>query len=100
MLSSLSAKGEMIVDDGASRALIDKNRSLLPAGVKNVLGSFHRGDIVVILSSQGNKIAVGITNYGSEEVEKIRGSHTNLIGEILGHQYDDEVVHRNNMVIL
>lgn len=100
MLSGLSTKGEMIVDEGASRALSDKNRSLLPAGVKSVLGSFHRGDIVAILSSRGNKIAVGITNYGSDEVEKIRGSHTNLIGKILGHQYGDEVVHRNNMVIL
>ena len=100
MLSGLSTKGEMIVDIGASGALVDKNRSLLPAGVEEVRGSFRRGDIVSVLRSKGDKIAVGITNYDSEDVEKIRGSHTNRIEEILGHQYDDEVVHRNNMVVL
>ena len=100
MLSGLPTKGEMVVDDGASGALVDKNRSLLPAGVKQVRGSFRRGDIVSVLSSRGERIAVGITNYDSEDVEKIRGSHTNRIEEILGHQYDDEVVHRNNMVVL
>jgi glutamate 5-kinase len=98
MLSGLSTKGEIIVDEGASTVLRHQSRSLLPAGVKEVLGSFKRGDIVSILDASGGKIAAGITNYGSLELEKIRGSHSDRIEELLGYQYGDVVVHRSNMV--
>ena len=100
MLSGLSTRGEIVVDEGATGALVQHHRSLLPAGVKEVVGPFQRGDIVSILDGGRGKIAAGIANYSSEELAKIKGVHTTRIQEILGHQYDDEVVHRNNMVVL
>ncbi len=99
LLSGLSSRGEIVVDDGASSVLVHGNRSLLPAGVKEVSGPFERGDIVLILDSDRGQIASGITNYGSEELAKIMGSHSGQIADILGHQYGDEVIHRNNMVV-
>ena len=100
MLSGLSTRGEIVVDDGASTALLRDHRSLLPAGVKEVKGSFERGDIVSIVDASLTQVAAGIANYGSEETADIKGAHSNRIEEILGHHYGDEVVHRNNMVIL
>lgn len=100
MLSGASDKGEIVVDDGAREALVKKSSSLLPAGIKAVNGSFERGDIVSILDSSHTKVAGGIVNYSSEEVASIEGAHSDRIQEILGHHYGDEVVHRNNMVIL
>ena len=100
MLSGLSTKGEIRVDSGAANALRRQNRSLLPAGVTEVLGSFERGDIVSILDTEGIQIACGIANYGSGGLEKIKGLHSDRIGEVLGDWYGDDVVHRNNMVTL
>ena len=100
MLSGLSTRGEIVVDDGAVRALCQQNRSLLPAGVIEVIGTFERGDIISILASPRGQIACGIANYSSEEMAKIKGFHSERIEELLGHQYSEEVVHRNNMVIL
>ena len=100
MLSGLSNRGEIVLDDGASSAIVRQNRSLLPAGVSEVLGSFGRGDIVSILNSQREKVAAGIANYASDELSKIKGQHSDRIDELLGHHYGDEAVHRNNMVVL
>ena len=99
MLTGLSNRGEILVDDGAARALQHQNRSLLPAGVTQVEGSFQRGDIISILDSARRQITCGITNYGSDELAQIKGLHSDRIPEILGHHYGDEVVHRNNMVV-
>ena len=98
MLSGLSTRGEIVVDGGASTALRQNNRSLLPAGVKEVLGSFERGDIVSVLDTDHHQVAAGITNYSSLDVDKIKGSHSGRIEELVGHHYGDEVLHRNNMV--
>ena len=100
MLSGLSNKGEIRVDDGAARALVDNNRSLLPAGVKDVTGTFDRGDIVTIVDSAGSKIAAGIANYDSVDLAKIGGFNSARIGELLGHEYGEEAIHRNNMAVL
>ena len=100
MLSGLSNKGEIKVDDGAAHALLDNNRSLLPAGVKEVTGAFDRGDIVTIVDSNGSEIAAGIVNYDSVDLAKIGGVNSARIGELLGHQYGEEAIHRNNMVVL
>ena len=100
MLSGLSTKGEIIVDQGAVDALRQRGRSLLSAGVTDILGSFERGDIVAVLDAQRVQIGCGITNYSSTEMAQIKGARSNRIAEILGHQYGDEVVHRSNMVIL
>ncbi len=100
MLAALSVKGDIVVDDGASKVLRRKEASLLPAGVKKVEGEFSRGDTVVIVDERGDRIACGITNYSSEDIQRIRGIHSDKIEEVLGHQYGSEVLHRNNMVLL
>ena len=100
MLSQLSSSGGLVIDDGAARALLDDNRSLLAAGVREVPGSFDRGDIVAIQRLDRTRIAAGIASYSSAEVSRIKGFRSDRIGEVLGHRYGDEVVHRDNMVIL
>ena len=100
MLSGLKNHGDIVVDSGASDVICSQSHSLLPAGVHEVRGVFERGDIVSILGSDGARIAAGITNYDSTELDMIKGSHSSRIKEVLGHAYGDEVVHRNNMVFL
>ncbi len=100
MLSGLSTRGELVVDAGAVQALRNSHRSLLPAGVKEVKGSFNRGDIIAITDSQGAQLACGIANYSSQDIVTIKGHRSERIQELLGYHYGDEVVHRNNMVVL
>jgi glutamate 5-kinase len=100
MLSSLSNRAEIVVDVGAVRALLNRSSSLLPAGITEVLGTFDRGDTISILGPDRSQVACGITSYGSDEVDKIKGHHSHRIGELAGSHYGDEVVHRNNMVIM
>ncbi|MCH8050921.1 MAG: glutamate 5-kinase [Chloroflexi bacterium] len=100
MLAALSVKGDIVVDDGASKVLREKEASLLAAGIQKVEGAFSRGDTVAIVDSRGKRIACGITNYSSDEIERIRGIHSDKIEEVLGHHYGSEVLHRNNMVLL
>jgi glutamate 5-kinase len=100
MLSGLSSRGEIVVDRGAARALREHKGSLLPAGIIAVKGDFQRADIVDILSEKGKHIASGITNYGSGDVKVIQGKQSHEIPDSLGYGYGDEVVHRDNMVVL
>jgi glutamate 5-kinase len=100
ILSGLSTKGKITVDKGAAAALSKGNKSLLPAGVKGVEGGFKRGDAVDILSEAGERIACGISNYAAADVEKIKGARSDKIEGLLGHGYGDEVVHRDNIVVL
>lgn len=90
----------MVVDAGAVAALRAQGRSLLPAGVASVAGVFHRGDSVEIRDPQGNRVAAGTTNYDSEELARIRGLKSDRIHDTLGYSYGDEVIHRDNMVLL
>jgi glutamate 5-kinase len=100
MLTGLASKGKITVDEGAIIALKKQNRSLLPAGVVEVRGKFRRGDIVDIFDRQGKHIACGISNYDATDILIIKGAHSDKIPALLGHDYGDEVVHRNNMVIV
>ena len=100
MLSGLNSRGEMVVDDGAVAALVEENRSLLPAGIMRVSGEFHRGDIVYILGLKGERVACGITSYSSQDIDQIKGNRSDRILDILGYNYGQEVIHRNNMVLL
>jgi glutamate 5-kinase len=100
MLSGLSSKGKVTVDKGAVSALKEHNKSLLPAGVLKAEGKFHRGDIVDILDEKGKHIGCGISNYSSSDLAIIGGKHSDKIGSLLGYDYGDEVIHRNNMVIV
>ena len=94
-----SRTGHIIVDDGATLALVARNRSLLPAGVMRVDGKFERGDTISIRNSS-YEIAAGVSNYDSFELNRIKGIQSDEIEGILGYQYGQEAVHRNNMVIL
>ncbi len=99
-LLSQTGKGNLSIDAGAVTALLSKNRSLLPAGIKQVAGEFERGEVVNIAeAATGKKIACGISNYGSDDVAVIKGAHSDKIAELLGYEYGTEVVHRDNLVV-
>ena len=100
MLSGLTTKGAIVVDAGAAKALTDRGRSLLPAGVRDVQGPFKRGDTVNIVLPDGHAVACGITNYDDRDLRAIQGLRSDRIESVLGHQYGSEVVHRNNLVVL
>jgi glutamate 5-kinase len=100
MLAGLSVKGSIVVDEGAAKVLANDRRSLLPAGVQDVRGSFARGDAVNVVDAGGKRIACGIANYAADEILRIRGVRSDKIEEVLGHHYGGEVMHRDNMVSL
>jgi glutamate 5-kinase len=91
--------GIIIVDDGAAKALSKKGGSLLPSGITGTDGGFNRGDSVTICDKAGTAIAKGLSNYSDKEIEKILGRKSAEISAILGYDGDEEIVHRNNMVL-
>ncbi len=93
-------KGGIVIDNGAVQALAQGGKSLLPSGIISVSGSFEAGDAVYCTDSRGNRVAKGLANYSSSEIEKIRGRKTSEIEGILGYRYSDEVIHRDNLVLL
>lgn len=98
---TIKPKGKIYIDDGAMHALRDKGKSLLASGIVSVEGTFNKGDIISICGKgNGAVIARGLTNYSSEEIEKIKGCSTSHIAKVLGYKLYDEVIHRDNMVIL
>jgi glutamate 5-kinase len=90
--------GKIHVDDGAANA-IRSGRSLLAAGITEVTGSFERGEVVSIVDPEGAEIARGLTNWTSEEIDKIKGFRSSQIESVLGQKLYDEIVHRDNMTI-
>ena len=100
LLSALQARGRLIVDAGAARAIEYDGKSLLPAGVVRVEGEFQRGDVVRIVTADGHDLASGSANYAAADIERIRGQRSDRIAEVLGYEYGEEVVHRNNLVLL
>jgi glutamate 5-kinase len=99
ILAGGRAPGGVRVDAGAVRAL-KKGSSLLPVGVKGVEGAFEPGDTVRVFDPTGREIARGITNYGSTDLARIVGRKSDEIEEILGYHNGDEVVHRNDLVLI
>ena len=93
-------QGSVIVDDGCAQAIREKGSSLLSAGITSVEGSFGYGNTIRVMSLAGREIARGITNYCSEDIDKIKGVHTDRIADILGSKPYDDVIHRDNMVVL
>ncbi len=100
MISRLASRGKVVIDDGAAAALRKKKGSLLPAGVRDTERDFRRGDMVDIVDQQGHRIACGMSNYSSAEIQAIKGAHSREIMSLLGYEYGAEVVHRNNLVVL
>ena len=97
IISSISPKGELIIDDGAKRAL-KNGKSLLATGIKKVSGKFNKGDHIKILDNKRKEFARGLSSFSSEEISKILGYHSNEIKEILGYISKSEVVHKDDMV--
>ncbi len=97
---AVKPKGEIIVDEGAEKAIIDKGTSLLPSGILNVEGKFGAGDSVSIVNLYGSEFARGLVNYGCSEIMEIRGLNTRDIEGKLGYKYYDEVIHRDDLVVL
>jgi glutamate 5-kinase len=99
ILAGLAGRAAAAIDEGARTALA-KGRSLLPAGVVDVRGPFDRGDSINILGPDGRTLGCGVANYGAADLERIKGSRSGQIAQILGYHYGDEVIHRNNVVML
>ncbi len=97
---TLKPKGEIIIDQGAKKAITEGNRSLLPRGIKGVNGNFEKHDTVRIITEGGSEIARGITNYSSSQIKLIAGVKTSEIEKKLGFKGPDEAIHRDNMIIL
>ena len=99
MAFSGASSGSLTVDDGACRAITEKRKSLLPAGIINVSGSFKVGDSVDLRTGDGMKIGRGLVNYSAEEIRRIKGCKTSDIEKRLGSKEFDEVIHCDNIVI-
>jgi len=97
---NLNPKGDIIVDDGAKKAIVQRGKSLLPSGVVKVRGEFDRGDSVSCLGPRGKEFARGLVNYSASELERIKGLKTEQIEKVLGYKYSDEVIHRDDLVVL
>lgn len=93
-------KGSVVLDDGAVSALTDNGKSLLPVGIKSVFGEFKRGEVISCVDQSGNEIARGLTNYDSIQTKLISGKSTHEIQDVLGHIEEDELIHRDNLILV
>ena len=97
---TVCSNGRVMVDDGALEALMNKGKSLLPGGIARVEGSFKVGDCVTCVDRSGNAFARGLVKYSSADLDRIKGLKTSQIESVLGHKDYDEVIHRDDLVIL
>jgi glutamate 5-kinase len=93
-------RGKIVIDEGAARALVERGRSLLPAGVVDVQGSFQIGDTVSCVDRSGRELARGLSAYPADAVKAIKGIATREIERVLGYSNGDEVIHRDDLVLL
>ncbi len=99
LASNLQSRGVVILDDGAVRVLREKGKSLLPVGVKSIVGYFTRGEMIVCRDMDGREIARGLVNYNSDDARKIIGEPSSEIEKRLGYKDFDELIHRDNLVL-
>jgi glutamate 5-kinase len=92
-------RGQLVVDAGARHAIEEKGKSLLPIGVVEVTGSFARGDVVAVRSADGCEFARGLCNYGYQDAGRIRGLRTEELRAVLGETSDEEMIHRDHLVL-
>ena len=91
--------GELVVDEGATAAILERGSSLLPKGIKSVTGNFSRGEVIRIRNLEGRDIAHGVSRYNSDALRRIAGHHSQQIDAILGYEYGPVAVHRDDMII-
>ena len=99
LAGQLQVKGKLVLDDGAIEVLVRHGRSLLPVGITSVDGTFGRGDLVSCVDLRDIEVARGLVNYSVEEAKKLCGESTSSISKILGYKDDDEMIHRDNLVL-
>ena len=97
IIGSVAPKGEVIIDEGAAKA-INNGKSLLPAGVKKINGSFEKGDHILVKDKNNNEYARGLASFSSIEIDKIKGSHSSKIKSILGYSSREEIIHKDDLV--
>jgi len=93
-------RGALVIDEGASRALHRGGRSLLPAGIVDVRGDFGMGDPVACVDREGRELARGLVAYAARDIGLIKGLPTREIPRVLGYSNGDEVIHRDDLVVL
>jgi len=96
----MKVSGKVMVDQGAAAVLQRAGKSLLPVGVVMVEGDFKRGELISCVDPEGREIARGLSNYHAEEAIKIIGKPSEMITDILGYGGEDELVHRDNLVLV
>jgi glutamate 5-kinase len=99
LAGQLQAKGRLVLDAGAARVLTESGRSLLAVGVRQVLGDFRRGEVVLCVDEAGREIARGLVNYSADEARRIQGRPSGEIESILGYVDEEELIHRDNLVL-
>ena len=99
LAGQLTSKGSLILDAGAISVLKNSGTSLLAVGIKIVEGEFSRGDVVLCLDEERNEIARGLVNYSRVEVQKLLGHSSEKIIELLGYSGDEEIIHRDNLIL-
>jgi len=97
---TLRPKGYLVLDDGACRAVLAGGRSLLPSGILETRGEFSIGDPVHCIDQNEEPVAAGLVNYSSEDIMKIQGQHSSNIEKVLGYVDSEEIIHRDNLVLL
>ena len=100
ILYNLKPSGDVMVDRGAFAAVTVKGKSLLPSGLREVRGSFGAGACVRCVDQEGREFARGLVNYSAQELRKIKGAHSGRIEAILGYKAYDEIIHRDDLVLL
>ena len=100
MADHLKTAGRLKLDAGAVQKIARDGKSLLPIGVVEVEGEFGRGDVVTCIDESGRAIARGISNYASAEARRIMRKPSLEIAEILGYLDEEEIIHRDNLVLL
>jgi glutamate 5-kinase len=100
MADHLRLPGKLFLDAGALQALLVEGKSLLPVGVRNIEGDFEPGDVVACLDLSGKECARGLINYSSSDSRRIMGQPSSKIADILGAMTEEELVHRDNLIIL
>ena len=93
-------RGRVVIDAGAVDALVDRGRSLLPAGILSVEGDFSTGDSVCCVDAQGREVARGLAVYSSDDIERLAGHPTKEIARVLGYTNGDEIIHRDDLVLV
>jgi glutamate 5-kinase len=93
-------KGTLHIDAGACRALVERNASLLPAGITSVTGTFVAGDPVDVVDADGAVVARGLVNYDADELPRLLGRSTKELAAEFGADYEREVIHRDDLALL